>query len=81
MYQGRSKSRDDPHALVSPKGFSLSPRAGSHSFAHNREQGRIGEGTGQAGRKRHTATSRAGKQGGETAPLTGTSFQYQRVGH
>ena len=41
------------------------PGLGPTSFAHNWEQGRIGEGAGQAGRKRHTDSDKRGRQTGQ----------------
>lgn len=65
MYQGRSKSRDDPLALVPQRASLCPPGLGPTSFAHNWEQGRIGEGAGQAGRKRHTDSDKRGRQTGQ----------------
>lgn len=65
MYQGRSKSRDDPLALVPQMASLCPPELGPTSFAHNWEQGRIGEGAGQAGRKRHTDSDKRGRQTGQ----------------
>ena len=74
IYQGRSKSRDDPLALV-PQRASLCPAGlGPTSFAHNWEQGRIGEGAGQAGRKRHTDSD---KRGGQTGQKDSPTYRNQ----
>lgn len=49
-----------------PKGFPLSPRSWVPlPFAHNWEQGRIGEGSGTGRRKRHTDSDKRGRQTGQ----------------
>ena len=86
MYRGEvcpfRNSRDSPLPLV-PKGFlSVPPGLGSYFLCSYLGRDRRGSRTGrQKQTHRQTATSGAGRRGGETAPLTGTSFQYQRVGH